>query len=104
MTKAEQVFHKIASELPQVKETEILCAYAIKMEQGVTIALLWKDDMVFRLEGADKEEALQIEGATIFCPRGEERPINSGVLIPFEQSQHWKAYAQKAYNTYYRHE
>jgi len=92
-----QVFRRIASKYPGLTESKILCALAIKNESGIVIFLLWKHEMVFRLEGEARENALKVEGAKIFSPRGERRLIQTGIQLPFEKSEYWEIFAEAAH-------
>jgi hypothetical protein len=63
---------------------------------GKVFAALWGGDMVFKLTGEAHAEALQIEGAHLFDPRGKGHPMRAWVQIPAAQSATWGRFARLA--------
>jgi hypothetical protein len=59
-------------------------------------AALWDSDMVFKLTGEAHAEALGVEGARLFDPRGKGHPMKEWVQIPAEQSTTWGRFAELA--------
>jgi len=59
-------------------------------------AALWDGDMVFKLTGDAHADALGIEGAHLFDPRGKGHPMKEWVLIPAKQSATWSRFAELA--------
>jgi hypothetical protein len=95
MTKAEELFHKIASELPKAKESKMFGALCIKAPNGKASAMFYKDDMIFKLEGQAEKDALKLKGAKIFDPMGG-RPMKGWVQLSFEHSKKWHEFAKLA--------
>ena len=95
MTKAEELFHKIASELPDAKEGKMFGALCIKAPNGKAGVMYWKEDMIFKLEGDDLKNALSLQGAKLFDPMGN-RPMSGWVQLSFDHSKKWKELAQKS--------
>ena len=95
MTKSEELFHKIASELPNVKEGKMFGALCIKAPNGKAGVMFWKDDVIFKLEDDDLKEALALKGAKIFTPM-ENRPMGGWVQLSFDHSKKWKDFAKKS--------
>jgi hypothetical protein len=62
---------------------------------GKPFLSLWGDDMVFRLAGAEVEDALALPGAATFQPM-PGRPMTGWVRVPRTSSEHWADLAQKA--------
>jgi hypothetical protein len=56
---------------------------------GKVFAALWGSDMVFKLRGDAHTEALRVEGARLFDPRGKGHPMKEWVQIPAAQSSMW---------------
>lgn len=56
MTKAEALFHKIASELPDVKEGKMFGALCIKAPNGKAGVMFWKEFLVVKLEGEELQK------------------------------------------------
>ena len=92
MTKAEELFHQIAKELPDVKEGKMFGALCIKTPNGKASAMFYKGDMIFKLEGEAEQNALKLKGAKYFTPM-ENRPMNGWVQISFDHSKKWKELA-----------
>jgi len=65
---------------------------------GKVFAALHGGDMAFKLAGEAHAEALQVEGARVFDPRGEGRPMKQWVQIPVAQSSAWPRFARLAYD------
>jgi hypothetical protein len=65
---------------------------------GKVFAVLHGDDMAFRLAGEAHEEALQIEGARLFDPRGKGHPMKQWVQVPAAYSSTWGRLARLAYD------
>lgn len=64
MTKAEILFHQIADELPNATKSKIFGTLCIKATNGKTVAIFWKDDVIFKLNKDDEKEALSLKGAS----------------------------------------
>lgn len=95
MTKSEELFHTIAATIPDAKESKMFGALCIKAANGKTGVMFWKDDMIFKLEGGELENALKIKGAKIFTPM-ENRPMGGWVQLSFDHSKKWKELAIKS--------
>jgi hypothetical protein len=59
-------------------------------------AALWGGDMTFKLTGEVHSEALQLEGAHLFDPRGKGHPMREWVEIPAAHSSAWVRFAKLA--------
>lgn len=93
MTKGETLYHKIAAEIPDCKESKMFGALCVKAPNGKAGVMYWKEYMVFKLEGDTLEEALKLKGAKLFDPMGG-RPMNGWVQLPEGHSAKWKKYAE----------
>ncbi len=96
MTKSEELYHKIASDIPDVQEGKMFGALCIKAPNGKAGVMFWKDDMIFKLEGDTQKEALSLKGAKMFDPMGGGRTMNGWVHIPGLHASKWKKYAEIA--------
>ena len=92
MTKSEEIYHKIAGEIPGTQEGKMFGALCIKAPNGKSGVMFWKDDMIFKLDGSDLKDALSLKGAKLFDPMGG-RPMNGWVQVPNIHSGKWKKYA-----------
>jgi hypothetical protein len=63
---------------------------------GKVFVALWEGDLVVKLTGAAHSEALQVEGARLFDPRGKGHPLKEWVRVPAAQSSTWGRFAQLA--------
>lgn len=98
MTQAEQLFHQIATVIPEAKASKMFGAQCYKAPNGKALAMYWPVDqaMVFKLQGEDQTDALSLDGAQFFSPDGG-RTMGGWVQLPFEYAEKWPVFAQKAY-------
>ena len=61
--------------------------------RGKVFAALWQGDMAFKLSGEAHAEALRVEGAQLFDPRGKGHAMKEWVQIPAQQSARWSHFA-----------
>ena len=95
ITKSEKLFHQIACLVPGAVEGTMFGAMCIKVPSGKTAAVLWKEDMAFKLDEKKVKSALTLDGARLFEPmRG--RPMKEWVQLSFKHSQRWKEFTIKA--------
>lgn len=97
MTQAEELFHKIATELPDAKESKMFGALCIKAPNGKASAMFYKDDMVFKLAGEPLNEILSLDGAKLFDPMGN-RPMGGWVQLSFDYAARWPEIAKTAHD------
>jgi uncharacterized damage-inducible protein DinB len=65
---------------------------------GKVFVALFEGDMAFKLAGKAHAEALQIEGAHLFDPRGKGHPMKEWVQIPAAHSSTWSRFVELACN------
>src|SRR6185312_9809023 len=94
MTKSEELFHQIAAEIPEGKESKMFGAMCIKAPNGKAGVMFQNDHMIFKLQGDVMEEALGLSDAKIFSPGG--RAMNGWVQLAPAHSAKWKKYAAVA--------
>ncbi len=70
MIEAEELFHQIATELPEAKESKMFGALCIKAPNGKASAMFYRDDIVFKLAGEHLNQILSLDGAKLFDPMG----------------------------------
>jgi hypothetical protein len=95
MTKAEELFHKIAAGLPDVKEGKMFGALCTKTANGKASTMFWKEFMTFKLPPADEKEVMKLKGAKVFEP-ADGRPMKGWVQLSYDHSAKWKSLAEKA--------
>jgi hypothetical protein len=93
MTKAEKLYHEIAAEIPDCKESKMFGALCIKAPNGKAGVMFWKEEyMIFKLDGETLEQALKLKGAKLFDPMGG-RPMGGWVQLSETHISKWKKYA-----------
>lgn len=95
MTKAEELFHKIASEIPEAKESKMFGALCIKAPNGKAGAMFKNDSMIFKLDKKEEKEAMSLDGAKVFDPMGG-RPMNGWYELSYAHAGRWPEFARKA--------
>jgi hypothetical protein len=97
MAKAQEVFHQLASLLPDAKESSMFGAPCLKVPSGKAAIMLYREDMVFKLEGEALKNALNLPGAHLFNPMGD-RPMGGWVQLSLTHQDKWLEYAKKAFD------
>ncbi len=95
MTEAEKLYHEIAEGIPESKEGKMFGALCIKAGNGKSGVMFWKEQMVFKLDGGNLDEALSLEGAYLFDPMGG-RPMKEWVVVPYNHHDKWKKFSEIA--------
>ena len=54
--------------------------------------------MVFKLNGEVHNDALQLERSKLFDPSGKNRPMREWVQVPYNHSDKWEYFAEKAFH------
>ncbi|MBI5324928.1 MAG: hypothetical protein HZB41_06615 [Ignavibacteriae bacterium] len=96
MTKAEELFHKIAVDFPDSKTGKMFGTLCIKNSKGKAFAMLWKDEIVVKLNVDDVDKILKLKGTKHFDPMNG-RPMKEWVRLPNEHSTQWKKLVEKSY-------
>lgn len=91
MTNAELFFNELTVQIENVKPGKMFGSLCMKTPNGKSAAMIWKDHLVVKLNGAYLNEALNLGGAKIFEPM-EGRPMKEWVQIPFIHKDRWKEY------------
>jgi hypothetical protein len=97
MTKAEELFHKIAAEIPDTTEGKMFGALCIKAPNGKAGVMYWKDYMIFKLDPDGEKEALKLKGAKIFEP-SPGRKMGGWVQLSEDHAKAWPKLAKEAMN------
>jgi len=93
-----QILNELAAELAEdhdVAPGKWFGKLCLKVN-GKVFAALWGEDMAFKLTGTAHAEALGIEGAHLFDPRGQGHPMKEWVQVPATQSSTWGRFARLA--------
>ncbi len=97
MTRSVELFHQIINEVPDAIEGRMFGASCIKLISGKAVAILWKDNMLFKLDAKAQQEALKLDGSSIgshlYAP---DKPMKGWVSLPFKHSAKWANFTKKA--------
>ncbi len=97
MTKSEELFHQIVNEVPDAIEGKMFGASCIKSINGKAVAILWRDNMLFKLDEKAQQVALKLNGSSIgshlYAP---DKPMKGWVSLPFKHSDKWVNFTKKA--------
>lgn len=95
MTEAEKHFAELAEGIPEAQQRKMFGALCLKAANGKAFLLLKNENISIKLNGPLLEEALSLNGATIFEP-SEGKKMNGWVQIPAEHQNKWKSFARSA--------
>lgn len=95
MSKAEELFHQIADNLPDAKKSKMFGATCVKAPNGKAAFMVWKDNLVFKLTGEAEKEALSLDGTGLFDPMGG-RPMGGWVQVPVAYEDKWPELARQS--------
>ena len=95
MTKAEEYFNQLTSEIPNVAPGKMFGALCVKTPNGKSAAMYWQECIVVKLQGDALKQAMSLDGASLFEPM-EGRPMKEWVQIPFSYKKEWKRFAEIA--------
>lgn len=90
---AEVYFTELTKEIPNAIPGKMFGALCMKMPNGKSGAMFWKDNIVVKLHGGALNEALSLDGAQLFEPM-EGKPMKDWVQIPFDYKDKWKTFAE----------
>ncbi len=93
MSDAEAYFMELTGEIPNAVPGKMFGALCMKMPNGKSAAMFWKDNIVVKLHGGELNEAMSLDGAKLFEPM-EGKPMKDWVQIPFDYKSEWKTFAE----------
>ena len=97
MTQSQERFQQIVNEVPGAIEGKMFGAACIKSTNGKAAAILWKDNMLFKLDETDQLEAQMLEGSSIgYHLYAPEKPMKGWVSLPSIHSDQWANFTKKA--------
>jgi len=94
--KAEELFQKIGTSIPDAKLSKMFGCPCIKSPNGKASAALWRDNLIVKPPKESLEDLLK-SGYEMFAPMEGGRPMNGWIVVPIEQSAKWKKMAEEAY-------
>lgn len=91
------MFRQIVDRLSEAIEGNVFGARCIKSSTGKTAAILWKNDMQFKLGEVACAHALKLDGARVgFHLYAPERPMKGWVFVPRKHADQWVSFAEQA--------
>ncbi len=97
MMKSEELFNQIVDQVPDAIEGKMFGASCIKSINGKAVAILWKDNMLFKLDEKTQQEALKLNGSNIgFHLYAPDKPMKGWVSLPIEHADKWTDFAKKS--------
>ncbi len=100
MVASSDVLDEVLAELagqPDVARGKMFGKHRLLAGQRV-IAVLFEEDVVFKLRGDAHAEALQLQGAHLWDPRGTGHPMKEWVQVPAMHSSTYGRFARGAYD------
>ena len=98
MESSKLLFTQIGRAIP---DTQLLSmfgypCYAIERKPFIFFEMRTKEDMIFRLSGEVRDEALSLENAKLFNPAKHRKPMRNWVQIPIQHQALWTYFAGQA--------
>ncbi len=95
MSEAELLFKEIGKKVPGVKEGKMFGCLCLKTPKGKAAAMLWKDELVVKLEKSELERIMKLKGSKFFEPM-DNRPMKEWVQVSLSQSPIWPELIRKS--------
>ncbi len=92
---AKEKFDQLAYALPDCKPGKMFGKECIKAANGKALAIFFEDHMVFKLKDEAYDDAMALDGASIFAP-AKDRPMKGWVQLPFDYVDQWDHFAEAA--------
>ena len=89
------IFEEIGNAIVYSKRGSMFGVLCYKYQRKPFI-LFYQGQMVCKLFGAAREEALALSGASLFNPKNS-RPMGNWVQLPIDQIDSWACFADVAY-------
>jgi len=97
MTKSEELFNQIVNQVPDAIEGKMFGASCIKSINGKAVAILWKDNMLFKLDEKTQQEALKLNGSKIGSHLyATDKLMKGWVSLPIEHADKWTDFVKKS--------
>ncbi len=96
MTKEETLFESIGSNIDTAERSQMFGKPCYKVN-GKAFVCFFQQEMVFKLNGTTRDNALALSGAQLFDPSGKKRPMKEWIQVPFQHKSKWEELARAAY-------
>ena len=97
MSKEETLYTSIGQKLKGAEQSQMFGKPCLKIN-GKAFVCLFQNEMVFKLAGEIHQEAINLNGSTLFDPSGKKRPMKEWVQVSYDQKDKWTKYAKDAMN------
>lgn len=95
MTTEEALFISIGERLKQTEQGQLFGKPCFKTH-GKAFICFFQNEMVFKLTGAIRTEALGLEGSQLFDPSGRKRPMKEWIQVSAVHQNKWSDFAREA--------
>lgn len=83
---SEQLFEQIGEKCIDAQRSQMFGKPCYKIN-GKAFMCLFESELVFKLNGTNRDEALSITGAHLFDPSGKGRPMKEWVQVPTDNTE-----------------
>lgn len=97
MNEEEKHFNTVGENIEGALKGQLFGKSCFKINKKAFVCF-FKNEMVFKLKGEAHQEALSLDGASLFDPSAKGRPMKEWVQLPFEYKGQWKYFAQEAFS------
>jgi len=95
MTTAESYFYQLTGEIQGIEAGKMFGAQCIKTPNGKAAAMFWHDNLIVKLTGEARDEAMSLDGTKFFDPM-DGRPMKEWIVVPFGYRDKWKELTELA--------
>ncbi len=95
MTSEETLFISIGQQLEHTEQGQLFGKPCFKVH-GKAFICFFQNEMVFKLTGNARTEALDLEGAQLFDPSGKKRPMKEWIQLSAQHKDSWPGFAEEA--------
>jgi len=92
----DDIAHELAATHSDVELRKLFSMPAIYVKGKACAGFTQGTEMVFKLSGAARAEALNLAGAHLFDPGGMDRPMKEWVVVPAAHASEWPRLAELA--------
>lgn len=97
MRKEEEFFIKTGGKITNAVKSQMFGKPCFKIN-GKAFVCFFRNEMVFKLSGEARKEALSFEGSKLFDPSGKNRPMKEWVQLPYDHKDFWDKFAMESAN------
>ena len=91
------MFNQVGELLVKKKRSSMFGVPCFKIGRKPFI-MFYDNQIACKLFGEVHQQAMQINGTTLFNPKGNDKPMGNWVQIPFSHADKWEYFAKLAYD------